>query len=137
MEKYKFIDEITSDVMFEAYGKDLKELFENAAEAMFSMICELKAIVPTQTTKIEAKAENTEALMIEWLQQLIAAVDTEEKFYSKFNILEIDDTHCIAEVSGEEISNEKGGIVVKAVTLYKYKLEKTPQGYKVRVSLDI
>ena len=38
MKKYKFIEGLTSDVMFEAYGKDLKELFSNAAEAMFSVI---------------------------------------------------------------------------------------------------
>ena len=35
--KYKFIDSLTSDVMFEAYGKTFKELFENAALALFSI----------------------------------------------------------------------------------------------------
>ena len=49
MQKYKFIDDLTSDVLFEAYGKDLKELYANAAEAMFSIIC--------QTEKVEAKKE--------------------------------------------------------------------------------
>ena len=39
--KYRFIDDLTSDVMFEAYGKDLRELFENAAEALFSVICQV------------------------------------------------------------------------------------------------
>lgn len=137
MEKYKFIDDLTSDVMFEAYGKDLKELFENAAEAMFSIICDLKKVEPKETEKIEVKAEKLDDLMINWLQALIAFVDTEERFYSKFNVLEINEEHCIAEISGEPITPEKGGTVVKAVTLYKYKLEKTNQGYKVRVSLDI
>ena len=35
--KYKFIDNIMSDVAYEAYGKDLKELFINAAEALLSV----------------------------------------------------------------------------------------------------
>jgi SHS2 domain-containing protein len=28
--KYKQIEDLTSDVLFEAYGKDLKEVFENS-----------------------------------------------------------------------------------------------------------
>ena len=36
--KYKFVEDLTSDVMYEAYGKDLKELFENAAKGMFHII---------------------------------------------------------------------------------------------------
>ena len=135
--KYRFIDTITSDVMFEAYGKDLKELFENAAEAVFSIICKIDKIKPEKTEKLEMKAENLEYLMIHWLQGLIAASEIEETFFSKFNILEIDENHVIAAVSGEPITPEKGETVVKAVTYHKYKLEKTKKGYVVNISLDI
>ena len=61
----------------------------------------------------------------------------EFKVKSKFKVKEIDEKHVIADCYGEPISHEKGGTVVKAVTMYKYKFEKTKQGYKVRVSLDI
>lgn len=135
--KYKFIDELTSDVIFEAYGKDLKELFENAAEALFSIICKLDKVKPKTTEEFEIKGKNLEELMINWLQGLIAHVDTEEKFFSSFNITEINETSLKAKLKGEPIKPELGGTVVKAVTLYKYKLEKTPKGYKVTVSLDI
>jgi len=135
--KYKFIDDITSDVMFEAYGKNLKELFENAAEALFSVICKIKQVKQKETEEFEIKAENVEDLMINWLQGLIAIVDTEQKFFSKFNISEIDESHVIAKLQGESIRPELGETVVKAVTYYKYKFEKTDKGYKVTVSLDI
>ncbi|MEA2037811.1 MAG: archease [Nanoarchaeota archaeon] len=137
MEKYKFLDDITSDVMFEAYGKDLKELFQNAAEALFSVICKIKDVKPEETEEYQVKAEKLEDLMINWLQALIAIVDTEQKFFSKFEIIEIDETHIRAKLSGEQIKPELGETVVKAVTLYKYQFEKTKEGYKVRVSLDI
>ena len=135
--KYKFLDEIKSDVMFEAYGKDLKELFQNAAEALFSVICKIKSIKPKESINIETKAENPEELMINWLQELIAAVDTEEMFFSKFNIKEITNKNLKATIKGQPIEPELGDTVVKAVTLYKYKFEQTKKGYKVRVSLDI
>lgn len=135
--KYRFIDSITSDVMFEAYGKDLKELFENAAEALFSVICKIDKIKPEKSEKLEMRSESLEDLMIHWLQGLIASAEIEEMFFSRFNITEIDDTHVIAEVSGETITPEKGETVVKAVTYHKYKLEKTKKGYMVNISLDI
>ncbi len=135
--KYKFKDTITSDVMFEAYGKDPKELFENAAEALFSVICKIDKISTKKTEKLEMKSENLEDLMIHWLQGLIAAAEIEELFFSKFNIIEIDDTHVIAEVSGESITPEKGETVVKAITYHEFKLEKIKKGYIVNISLDI
>lgn len=135
--KYKFIDDITSDVMFEAYGKGPKELFQNAAEALFSVICKIKKVKPKEAEEFEIKANNLEELMINWLQALIAIVDTEQKFFSKFEIEEIDETHLKAKLKGEPIKPELGETVVKAVTMYKYKLEKTNKGYKATISLDI
>ncbi len=135
--KYKFIDNITSDIMFEAYGKNLKELFQNAAHALSSVICKIKQVKPKETEEFEVKADSLENLMINWLQALIAIVDTEQKFFSKFEIEEIDENHLKAKLQGEPITPELGNTVVKAVTMYKFKLEKMDNGYKVTVSLDV
>ena len=135
--KYKFLDNITSDVMYEAYGKDLKELFENAAEALFSMICKLDLVEGKKEERFEVKAENVEDLMMNLLSELIAIVDVEQMFFSKFEIEEIDEKHLIIKMRGEGITPKKGNTVVKAVTNYGYKFERLPSGYKVTVSLDI
>ncbi|MBU0628390.1 MAG: archease [Nanoarchaeota archaeon] len=137
MLKYKFLDKIMSDVMFEAYGKNPKELFENAAEALSSVICKIKEVKPKETEEFEIKADNLEDLMLNWLQAIIAIVDTEQKFFSKFEIEEISETKLRAKLSGEPIRPELGETVVKAVTMYKFKLEKTDKGYTATVSLDI
>ena len=105
--------------MFEAYGKDLKELFQNAAEALSTVICKTKQVKPKETEEFVIKADNLEDLMINWLQALIAIVDTEQKFFSKFEIEEIDETHLKAKLKGEPIRPELGETVVKAVTMYK------------------
>ena len=137
MEKYRFIDDLTSDVMFEAYGKGLKEVFANAAEAMFTVICHIKKVRPKKALLIEAEAEDAGKLMIAWLQELIAAVDTEGMFFSKFEIEHISEKRMKARCWGEAASQEKGETVVKAVTYYKFAFEKTKEGYRTRVSLDI
>ncbi len=135
--KYKIIDKVTSDVMFEAYGKSLKELFENAAEALFSIICEIKVVKPKKSKKISIQSSNLQNLMFAWLQELIAMVDIEEMFFSKFKIESINEKSLKATIYGESTSPEKGNTVVKSVTNYNYKLEKTSKGYQVTVVLDI
>jgi SHS2 domain-containing protein len=137
MDKYKFIDELTSDVMFEAYGKYLKEVFANAAEAMFKVMCQIGKVKPSRHVVVKADAENVSELMIAWLQELIATVDIKAMFFSKFDILEISEKHIKARCWGEKATQEKGETVVKAVTLYKYLFERTPEGYLARVALDI
>jgi len=135
--KYRFLDEIRSDVMFEAYGKSLKELFQNAAEALSSVICKVGKVSPKEAVDVEVKADDLDHLMINWLQEIIAAVDTEQKFFSKFEVDDATDNHLKARIYGESIRPELGETVVKAVTLFKFKLEKTKKGYITRVSLDI
>lgn len=137
MERFRFVDDLTSDVMIEVYGRDLKELFENAALGMFSVICQIPKIKPEKVIEIEVRAESLEDLMIAWLQELIARVDIDGMFFSKFEVLEVDENHLKAKVYGEEAKPEKGGTLVKAVTYYKYKFEKSKNGYKVRVAFDI
>lgn len=135
--KYKFIDKLTSDVLFEVYGKDLKELFENTAEALFSIICDINTINEELSYSLELKANDLEELMINWLQELIALVDIEEMFFSKFNIIEVTEKHIKAEIFGEKITPKKGRTLVKAVTYHKFKIEKNKKGYTATISLDI
>jgi SHS2 domain-containing protein len=135
--KFRFIDDLTSDVMFEAFGKNEKEVFENAAEALFSIICQIEKIGDEETRVIEVKGEDHGDLMFNWLQELIVLVDIEGMFLSRFEIIEISDEHLKAKVYGEEADPSKGETVVKAVTKYKYLFEKTKDGYRVRVTVDI
>ncbi|MFA5887950.1 MAG: archease [Candidatus Nanoarchaeia archaeon] len=137
MQKYKIIDDLTSDVMFEAYGKGLKELFSNSAIAMFSVICNLKEVKPLKAVVVNINGDNASDLLYKWLSMLVALVDTKAMFFSKFEILEIDDKHVKAKVYGEPITPGKGQTVVKAVLYYGFKLEKTKKGYVARVGCDI
>jgi SHS2 domain-containing protein len=137
MAGYRFIDDLTSDVMFEAYGHDLKEVFTNAAKAMFSVICRLGKVRRKESRDVEVRGENKEKLLINWLQELISLVDTEGMFFSKFDIREIGEKRLLAKVYGEGIRPELGETVVKAVTYYGFRFEKAGKGYMARVSLDI
>lgn len=139
MKKFEFIEDLKSDVMFKAYGKTLEELFSNAALALFNVICEVAEIGHMELREVEVKGEDMEDLMFNWLQKLIVMVDTDNLFFSEFEVLEIkgDGTYLKARCHGEQMTPEKGRTVVKSVTYYKYEFRKTMEGYSFRVSLDV
>jgi len=135
--KYEYIDDLTSDVLFHAYGRNLKEVFENSALAMFEIICDTKQVQPINVIEVKVSGKDSEDLLYNWLQELIALVDIEEAFFSKFDITKITNTELTAKIYGESMTKEKGYTVVKAVTYYKFNLEKIENKYKSTVSLDI
>ena len=137
MTKYRFIQDLTSDVLFEAYGKTKQELFANAASALFSVICKINKIKPAKVKIIKVKGANLKELLFNWLQELIVLVDTEQLFFSRFAIEKINDKSLRAKIYGEPITPEKGETVVKAVTYYRFNVTETAKGYKSTVSLDI
>jgi len=135
--KYEFIKGLTSDVVFRAYGKDVKELFENAAEAMAGVICQVGKVDPKIAKSVEVKGEDLKDLLYNWLQEIIALVDTEEMFFSRFEIEEISNCKLKAKIYGEPITPDKGETVVKAVTYHNFNLRKTTGGFEATISLDI
>lgn len=135
--KYRLIDDVTSDVVFEAYGRDLAGLFENAAMALSSIICQIEEIGKSVSKKIELEGDDVKDLMFNWLQKIIEMVDVDGLFFSRFRIEDISKTKLNAVCYGEESDPGKGGVLVKAVTYHRFNVEKTDDGYKATVSLDI
>lgn len=138
MKPFRFIDDLTSDVMFEARGKTLNEIFESAAMALFSVITQLNRVRHKKSVMVNVRGLDLEDLMFNWLQELITLVDTEEMFFSKFEVSVDENKKTLqAKCYGEEAKANKSGTVVKAVTYYKFRFEKTKNGYLANVSLDI
>ncbi|GBE18726.1 hypothetical protein BMS3Abin16_01332 [archaeon BMS3Abin16] len=137
---YEFLD-ITSDVMFRAYGANEAELFINAGRAMFSVICEIESVKPEKTVEITVSAEGVEELLFEWLSRLLTESEIEEIFFSEFLVDEIrekDGQHTLkGRALGEDASVEKGGTLVKGVTYYSFKIEEKEDMLVATVTLDI
>src|SRR5262245_10183623 len=76
---YEYLEEIgTADIAFEATGRDLPELFRDAADATTNvMIDNLDAIQPRQTRQIELSNEKLDMLLFDFLQELIFFKDSE------------------------------------------------------------
>ena len=141
---YKFLEEIgIADIAFEAVGRDLPELFRDAADATMNvMIDNLDAIEPRETRNIELSNEKIDMLLFDFLQELIYFKDA-ERLLLRTREVRIDerDQKCFlkAEAAGEPLdaARHHQRADVKAVTLHDFSVEKEHGGWKARVLLDI
>jgi len=137
--KFKFLDITTADVAFEAYGKDLNELFANAALAMFEVMINTKQIEPKIERKVRIEGNDLQSLMFNWLNSLLVFVDSENLAFSKFEV-RIDEEKLKLEAicKGEEIKREKHETRthVKAATYHQMEIKKN-KIWKAKVILDI
>jgi protein archease len=136
MPKYEFVEH-TADVAFKAYGRDLNELFENAAEALESTLVLLEGVAPRETATIEMTSDSYENLLYDWLAELHVMFEV-ERFVVKKCIVKITGLSLTAECRGERIDPNKHitNIEVKAVTYHNLQVKKNDI-YHAEITLDV
>jgi SHS2 domain-containing protein len=141
---YHFLEEVgTADIAFEATGRDLPELFSDAADATMNvMIDNLDAIEPRETRHIELSNDKIDMLLFDFLQELIYFKDA-ERLLLRARHVQIDEKNekyfLKAEAVGELLDETRHlqRADVKAVTLHDFSVEKENGGWRARVLLDI
>ncbi len=133
------IIEHTADVGIMAYGRDLAELFANAALALFSLITDARSIEQKAQRKAEVSGKDTENLLVEWLNDLIYIFDVERMVFSRFDVSELTGTRLQAVCHGENLDPSKHRLKmgVKAATYHMLALDKERGIYRARVILDV
>ncbi len=135
---FEIIDH-TADIGIMAYGADIKELFSNAALALFSLITEPESIERKFHLDLDVRSDNIDTLVIEWLNELIYLFDVKHILFNRFDIRSLTNNRLKATCYGEHFNTVKHTIKVgvKAATYHMLKLDKNDDGFKVRVILDI
>jgi SHS2 domain-containing protein len=141
---YVFVDHIaTADAAFEARGRTLGELFTAAADATLNVMVEnIEDISSVECRLIDLEAEDVEMLLFELLQELIYYKDAEQLLLRLSELhVEVEGSVCrlTGQACGERIDPDRHDLVVdvKAVTLHRYRVEQTAQGWEAFVILDI
>jgi len=139
--KYRFLEH-TADAMFEAFGDNLEQLFENSALAVEETMVDIKSVKQIEEYDILLNNKEVEGLLYDFLSELLFLKDTENLLFSKFHIR----IHCIkgmyeliANCFGEKINPKKHKLVAdtKAITLHEFKVEQTKNGWMSKVIVDI
>ena len=143
--KYKFLENVAiADIAYEAYGKNLNEMFENAALAIFELSANIKTIEAKK--KLEIKLENgkMENLLYDFLSEILFLKDSkymvfrnvkvkisENKKSKKFELESI--------LEGDTINPQKQQLEndIKAVTMHMFEIKKEKNNWKATVVVDI
>jgi SHS2 domain-containing protein len=144
MMPYRFMEEIAiADVAFEAWGKTREEMFIAAADALMNvMVADLETIRPIEEVEIQLENRALDMLLFDLLGELIFYKD------SRLLLLRIDSSNITinrgdytlrATARGERLDTARHPLTVdvKAVTLHRFKVEETKDGWRAVVVLDI
>ncbi|HEY4712155.1 MAG TPA: archease [Dehalococcoidia bacterium] len=135
---FEIIDH-TADVGIIAYGTDIKELFSNAALALFSLITEPESVEEKLHLDLEVSSEGRDSLLVEWLNELIYLFDVKHILFNRFDIGSLTHNQLKATCYGEKFDPMKHKIKVgvKAATYHMLKLDKNGVGCKAQIIFDI
>ncbi len=128
MEPFEYLEH-TADVKFRARGRSLEEVFENAALAMMTSMIDPSTVRLEETWPVETESESLEALLYQWLSELLFLFDVELAVFSKFDVAleEAEGRWKLSgRVGGERVDPERHlfETEVKAVTLHQFEIKK-------------
>lgn len=135
--------EHTADITVECWAPSLEEAFAEAGKATFEVIVDTSTVDPSDCVEVRASGIDLKELLVEWVGRLIALIDINGQFYSKFKIDEIKKEDSIysllAHVWGEDFDLEKHGTrtEVKAMTYADMRIEQSDERTTFWFTLDL
>ncbi len=139
--------EHTSEAGIIARGATLAEAFANAAEGMYALIMELDGIEERETREIiiegesdEGERDNREALLVDWLLELVFLTENESLVFRRFAVDELSETRLRGRAWGEPFDADRHrthNTMVKAVTQHMLEIARENGGFRLQVLFDI
>jgi SHS2 domain-containing protein len=121
--------EHTADRALKINGRNLEELFVNAAHGLNSLMGADRDLNATPLTKsIELDAMDAESLLVEWLSELAYWAEAEMLVFSKFDLQDVS-------IYGSRVTQLENHI--KAVTYHNLEIVKTETGLAATVVFDV
>jgi SHS2 domain-containing protein len=138
MQHFRILEH-TADVGFEAFGATREEAFVNAARALIYLIVELDTIDLREEVTVQVQGADSECLLVNWLSELLFLHDTDGWLFRDFEIRDLQDKSLRALARGEKFqrTRHQAKLMVKAITYHQLALEKSPQGWRAQVYVDI
>lgn len=140
----RFVEDATlADVAFEAEAATLAELLSEACLAVSeTMIRDLSSIAPREERRIEVEAEEPERLLHRALEEIVYYKDAERLVFGAIST-KVQESGGKLNASmlarGETLDSRRHEEIVdvKAVTWHRFRVERTPTGWRAFVVLDI
>ena len=136
--KYRLIDH-TADFGIHVFGSDLKDLFSNAAFAMFDLITDIKSLKGTDASGLNIKGDDLPDLMVNWLRELLYIWNGKEKLIESVDIIYITENELTAKIKFDSFDLVKHSIKneIKAVTYHQIQVNQVTDGWESKIIFDV
>jgi len=129
--------EHTADLGIRAWGPTPERAFEQAAWGVVELLDSAGADVG-ESRAIAVRSTDRPGLLVEFLNELVFLLDTEDVAVTAIRIRRVTDTDLDAEIIVAPLVRRSEGIVVKAATYHGLAVAVSPEGWtEVRVYLDV
>jgi len=138
MKRFRVLDH-TADIGLVVYGEDLRSLFENAGEAFFHLITDLKKVRRRVERRIHIEGESLDRLMVDWLSELLYLHDVENFLFKGFEVESVGEDGLKAIVRGEPFQEGIHVIKteVKAVTYHRIEVRQRNGHWRAQIIFDL
>ena len=129
----------TADIAVAVRGRNVEELFFNAALALHFILLGTHTAAEQIEKVVEVDSIDRDSLLIDWLNELIYLVDAEQLAFARFEPLCLTETRARIRCYGSHLDLTQPGLArdVKAATYHMAHIESTAEGLSARVIFDV
>ena len=139
-DNFRFLEH-TADVLIQAWGATIDEAFEQAGRALFEIMTDVSELKSEIEYTFKIEAEDLQALLYDYLDELIYVFDTERIAFNKFKvkIKEVPRCSLDCEAWGEKFDPQRHvqKTEVKAPTYAQMDIKRESDKVTLQYVLDI
>ena len=127
-----------ADIGIRGFGGTVKEAFENAAVAMYSVMVNIDAVRIKEKRTVIVSAPDRELLLVEWLNALLAISDIDRLIFSKFEV-KIEGTTLSGAAWGEKLDRDRHdpNVEVKGATYHLLSVKEHDGKFTAQCVVDV
>ena len=128
--------EHTADWSLRVYGRDLCDLFVNAALGMAGLLVANPLLVAAnERREVNLEAFDVETLLVDWLGELAYLAEDKQLVFHQFELREVSETRLSAVIQGGRA--ERLDKHIKAVTYHNLEIVSTDEGLTATIVFDV
>ncbi|RKY02474.1 hypothetical protein DRP77_07870 [Candidatus Poribacteria bacterium] len=139
MERYRYFDH-TADLGVEIYGGTLRDLFQNAIDALVETMVDVSTVDEREGVEVEVESDSLEELFVDMLREVIFQHEVREMYFKRGELKEFEEGRRVRfTLWGEPIDLKKHSprIHVKNVTYHNLEIKKLNGAWRARVIFDV
>ena len=128
-ERFEIIEH-TADIGIRARGRNLAELFENAAAGMFTIMADKDALKASEAVRVSAAASSPDELLAAWLEELLYLSEAREVLFRRVEVREARERLVAGVARGAPLQENRDALrhEIKAVTYHLLEVREDPEG---------